>query len=213
MGMDLGALEDMVSGVTSMRPRLSRRTRRLLQIASGSEKARLQEVVLQASQVLAQEFEKRAPQSLQAQPSLQTPTESSQDQQPQAQAQPSPQAQRESKLVAQAARAHRALARRARSLQRARRRLQRYLRSLQVQEKLSLLLQVSVLVLCLLLAAVLSGIHKAVLQRAGSIKQRHPKLGQINLQQAMHGAGNRLRQLPGTINRALRLIGRRPHRS
>ena len=191
--MALGALADMVNGVTSMPPRLSRRAQHFLRIANESERDRLQEVVRRASQVLGREYELAARLSRQHRPSQPLRRESTQAQQQSRQAQPSPQTASESRTVALAARAHRALARRLTLLRLALRRSRQHLHSLQVREKCVLALRVSQLVLLSLLLASLNGIHRAVHQRVGVLKDQLPTHGQIK--------------------QALRRIGRKLHRS
>lgn len=203
----------MVNGPTRTAPRLSRRAQHLLRIANESEKDRLQEVVRRASQVLGREYELAARLSRQHRPS-QPPHQESSQPLPQSQpAQHSPLTANESKPAALVPRARRALQRLVKSLRWALRRLLPHLPSLPSAEKWNSALQVSALSLRLLLAASLSGIHKAMHRQAGAIRQRLQTPGQINLQRVIHGAGNRLRQLPGQIKQALRQIGRKLHRS
>lgn len=211
--MALGALEDMVNGPTRTAPRLSRRAQHLLRIANASEKDRLQEVVRRASQVLGREYELASRLSRQHRPSQPPHRESSQPLQQSQPVQLSPLTAKESKPAALVPRARQVLRRLVKSLRWALRRSLPHLPSLPSAEKWSSALQVSALSARLLLVASLNGIHRAMHRQAGTIRQRLQTPGQINLQQAIRGAGNRLRQLPGQIKQALRRIGRKLHRS
>lgn len=203
----------MVNGPTRTAPRLSRRAQHLLRIANESERDRLQEVVRRASQVLGREYELAARLSRQHQPSRPPHRESSQPLQQSQPVQLSPLTAKESKPAALVLRARQALRRLVKSLRWALRRSLPHLPSLPSAEKWSSALQVLALSLRLLLVASLNGIHRVMHRRAGTIRQRLQIPGQINLQQAIRGAGNRLRQLPGQIKQALRRIGRKLHRS
>jgi hypothetical protein len=213
MGMDLGVLVDMANGVISMRPRISRRARRLLQLASGSERQRLLEVVRQASQVLASEFERQA-----------LPSERHQRLQAQRSAFEKAHRRLQDRLLSLRAASksfwaalrsmpRQLLQRAATGFKTALQRFLQHLRSPQVRAKLNSLAQVFWLTLRLLLEATLNGLIKAWRQLAGRIKERHLKPGLIKLRHLARSAINRLHQLLGQIKQALRRVGRKQHRS
>ena len=203
----------MVSGATKTPQRLSRRAQHLLRLVSGSERQRLQEVVRRASQVLGREYELARRLSQDNQPS-------------QARASVSEKLRQRSRDLLHSLRRASAytwrqlalvprqvLPQTHKLLRKALHRSRQFLHSLQVREKLSLLVQASWLALRLLLAAIINGLTKAWRQLVGRLKERHLKPGLIKLQRAIRGAINRLQQLLGRIKQALRRIGRKQHRS